>query len=119
MPTRTTAARRAASTNGAITRSEVPELPGYGGAIGDIPALDITALHLEDFLATSQEGHRKGREEQGRRISDVMLSYNMVHVKACWNWAADHRAGQSVSQGPQTVRRDGQDSDRGEAQVRI
>jgi len=45
------------------------ELPSYGGAIGT------------------------AGKNKGRRISDVMLSHNMVHVKACWNWAADHRRG--------------------------
>jgi integrase len=69
------------------------ELPGYGGVIGDVPALEITALHLDDFLTTRKKAIGTAGKNKGRRISDVMLSHNMVHVKACWNWAADHRRG--------------------------
>lgn len=69
------------------------ELSGYGGVIGDVPALDVTAQHLSEFLTARKKAISTSGKNKGKPISDVALSHNMVHVKACWNWAADQQRG--------------------------
>lgn len=70
---------------------ESHELAGYGGVIGDVSALDISALHLAEFLTKRKK--EKPKNGSGKVVSEVTLSHNQVHVKACWSWAANPRKG--------------------------
>lgn len=71
-------------------------LAGAGKRIGNLPALHISAAHLDDFInarrdqgATAGKGsvRKKGQAKATRKVGPTALAADMQHVKACFNWA--------------------------------
>jgi integrase len=75
-------------------------LSGAGRKLGELAATKVTAAHLDDFIsarrqdfATAGRGTGKDKEtgeKPNKPIGPNALAGDMQHVKALFNWAADH-----------------------------